>query len=140
MPIPRFSADADTDTPVSVVHYQRLSSTEIISNGRTLDGPELKLAMYGHCMVNYNSMIYVIGGVTKSGDETAQTWIHSYEMKFISDGPRMTSARYYHGCATLNIKNKETIIVVGGFGGSDSAEFLDPITNSWKESKSFRCN
>jgi hypothetical protein len=90
-------------------------------------------------MVNYKSMIYIIGGKTNSG-RTAQTWIHSYEMKFIRDGPRMTSARCCHGCATLNIKNKETIIAVGGFNTAYSAEFLDPITNSWKESKSFRCN
>ena len=119
---------------------QRLSSTEIISNGRTLDGPELQLPLAAHCMVNYNSVIYIIGGKTNSG-ATAQTWIHSYDMKFIRDGPKMTSARSSHGCATLNIKNKETIIAVGGdWLSSDSAEFLDPITNSWKESKSFRCN
>lgn len=117
--------------------YNRLQSTEIIKNGISRPGPDLKSALSSHCMVSFEGSTWVIGGYTNTGEETSQTWIHDTQMNYKEDGPKLTSSRSYHGCSTVRRNDVETILVVGGYEDGSTAEYLDILTNTWKQCKSF---
>lgn len=102
--------------------------TQIVATNQIQLGPKLKLGVHAHCMVEYNSSIWIIGGVG-----VTEVQIYHLNMTFIRQGPRLTKSRNNHGCASFQRKGKEAIIVVGGDGVGAKAEYLDSSTNKWIE-------
>ena len=95
-------------------------------------GPKLPFTVSNHCMAQVDSKtIYLIGGY-QNGDESNQTWIIDPTKNFeIREGISMNHSRASNSCATMRLKNKVFIVVVGS---NDSVEILDTslTANNWK--------
>ena len=119
-------------------NFNYLDSTEFITTNGTVNGPTLPEAVYGHCSVKFNDLIYLISGYTSSGF-TKNVWVANPSNGYaFVQGPSMITGRYYHSCGTMSIGSKSIIIGAGGDGNSgrlSSVEILDPQSNQWVEGK-----
>ena len=116
--------------------YNDLKTTEFVAkDGRTSQGPDLPLPLYGHSIVPLNSGAFIlIGGY--GGDSSAT---HFYEeKKGWRAGPNLKKGRCGHtaGVLTDRVSTKTYIVAVGGFNAESSLEYLEyPGSNEWMKGK-----
>ena len=79
-----------------------LKNTEIIYvNGTVTPGPTLDFLAYGHCLVEYEGNIYLIGGKQNGWDSNA-TWIYNTAYNFeLKEGASMKKQRVFPACEIL---------------------------------------
>jgi len=105
----------------------RLSSSDLYTDGVWTSGPTLPAPTYGHCQVTDGSKVIVTGGITDIGRTGATYSLDGLTWTQLST---MVTARYYHGCVLVN----STLYVVGGYGSGgwlSSVEKLDLSTGVW---------
>ena len=118
----------------------RKNSSEFISLDQPPEnGPKLPFTVSNHCMIQVDSKsIYLIGGY-QNDEVSEKTWIIDPTNNFaIIEGPKMNHARSWHSCATMKLKNKTFIVVIGGLGSyCGITEILDTSlpTNNWQIGK-----
>lgn len=115
--------------------YDKLASSEIIHKNGTVEyGPDLQARIHGHCMVLFNSQIWVLGGSHK---DKSTVMIHDLDFQFLRFGPLMIDERIFHACTLISIKGQEFLMVLGGSGPfprtQQVPELLNPITNTWRK-------
>lgn len=126
-----------------------LKTTEMINfDGTTLAGKDLIEPLAGHCTVQSQNQIFIIGGSDQLGPKRS-TRIFNFplttSMKCQSPyahmkGPDLNLKRSLHGCTAFSSANHEgrnVILVVGGIPHPKSAELLDHTQpgSTWIESK-----
>ena len=117
-------------------NWNRLDSTEFITIDGSVNGPTLPEAVFGHCSVKLNNLIYLVGGYTTT--TTKNVWVANPSNGYaFVQGPSMITDRYYHSCGTMSIGSTSIIIAAGGSIESydRSVEILDPLSNQWVEGK-----
>jgi len=112
-----------------------LKSTEVITSSGSEEGKDFPETILYHCSFKINSTHgLVTGGVQDIfADSTASTWFVDLTTTTFTPGPKMTSRRRKHGCATLQLRRKTFGVVAGGY--YDSTEWIDLEENSptWTE-------
>ena len=127
-----------------------LASTEIVdvlvSPPTVVPGPQLKVPMFGHCIVQLNqSTAMFIGG----DPFHKKTFFFNFATQSWTDGPDMNYGRYYFGCGMMAMGIYSSIIVVAGgahslstapatANSSSTSEFLnleDPNGLKWSAGK-----
>ena len=121
-------------------NFNYLDSTEFITTNGAVNGPTLPEAVYGHCSVKFNDLIYLTGGSTSSTFiGTKNVWVANPSNGYaFVQGPSMITGRYYHSCGTMSIGSTSIIIAAGGYKSPNalsSVEILDPLSNQWVEGK-----
>jgi hypothetical protein len=104
------------------------------------EGPELLLALYGHCVVTLPEedlkTSLIIGGYSGRIDEnrgySSDTWQYSWNSSLlhISQLHSLNEPRMHHACGTLRKKESDhehefMIIVAGGFNGLNSLNTVE---------------
>ena len=110
-----------------------LDSTEFVSKDEAVNGPTLPEAVWGHCSIKLNNLIYLVGGYTTT--PTKNVWVANPSNGYaFVQGPSMMTGRWYHSCGTMSIGSKSIIIGAGGYEYPyhlSSVEILDPQSNQW---------
>jgi len=105
-------------------------------------GPELPVALYGHCMLTLSPdetdsrTVLIIGGYHGRVDESygvsSEVWAFSFKSDSESDPKvvqinNLNQPRMKHSCGVLKVGNSFKAVVAGGFNGESlsSVEVLD---------------
>ena len=115
-----------------------LDSTEFITKEGAVNGPTLPEAVSYHCSVDFNNLIYLVGGFNSIG--TKKVWVANPSNGYaFVQGPSMMTGRYMHSCGKMSIGSTSIIIAAGGYGNGSlylsSVEILNPLSNQWVEGK-----
>ena len=112
-----------------------LKSTEVITSTGSEEGKDFPVTIVRHCSFKINSTHAFVTGGDQDGSYSASTWFVDLTTTRVTPGPKMTSTRRNHGCATLQLGRKTYGIVVGGWGPLDSTEWidLDQESPTWTE-------
>jgi len=121
-----------------------LSSSQVYDFSRMewVEGPELPMAMQGHCKVKLNSTHTMVTGGYSTENQEGRAYIYDWQAATWTALPQMNSGeRFLHGCALLG---DGRVLVAGGYHGfgqpdpSDlsTAEVFDLTTMSWSETGS----
>merc|ERR1712062_572850 len=115
-----------------------LKSTEVKTSTGSEEGKDFPVTIYYHCSFKINSTHALVTGGLQDGPTSASTWFVDLTTTTFTAGPKMTSARIWHGCATLQLGRKTFGIVSGGgsYGNFyDSTEWIDLEEDSptWTE-------
>jgi len=121
-----------------------LSTSQVYDFSRVewVEGPQLPLAMQGHCKVKLNSTHTMVTGGYSTENSEGRAFIYDWQAGTWTDLPEMISGeRFLHGCALLG---DGRVLVAGGYHGfgqpdpSDlsTAEVFDLTTMSWSETGS----
>merc|ERR1711860_485680 len=102
-----------------------LKSTEVISSTGSEEGKDFPVRIERHCSFKINSTHALVTGGLQDGSRSASTWFVDLTKTTFTPGPKMTSARGRHGCATLQLGRKNFGIVAGGWGPLNSTEWID---------------
>ena len=118
---------------------KKLKTTELVTKeGKTSEGPDLPLSLYGHAIVALNSGVFIlIGGNSDYGWSSSATYFYE-EKKGWRPGPNLKNARNSHtaGVLTDRVSTKQYIVAVGGWGAFSSVEYLEyPGSNEWMQGK-----
>ena len=95
-----------------------LETTEIIYvNGTVTPGPTLGFWAFGHCLVEHEGTIYLLGG-KQNGVESNATWIYNATHNFdVKEGASMKQQRIYSACGIMQHSNAHSgrplIVIVG---------------------------
>ena len=65
------------------------TSEIIFSNGTAIGGPDLLAPIAGHCMAEYNGIIYFLGSWDTSGNKSADVWLFDQFNNSYKTGPNM---------------------------------------------------
>ena len=98
----------------------------------------LPVAMYGSCMVPWDTNTFlIIGGYGRT--YRRQTYFINMANNTYTTGPDLLTARYLFACNTMNVNGEDYIIVAGGFGALKSTEYLPKanIASGWQKSKNW---
>merc|ERR1712226_27921 len=111
-------------------NWNDLKSTEVISSTGSEEGKDFPVTIRLHCSFKINSTHALVTG----GPTSASTWFVDLTTTTVTPGPKMTSARGGHGCATLQLGRKNFGVVAGGYY-LDSTEWIDLEEDSptWTE-------
>ena len=103
-----------------VFNNSPLSSTEIVDDlAIVVDGPELPMTMFGHCIVKLNQTTFLFMYERK-------TFFYDYSNQVWSYGPDMKYKRTYFGCGKMTSANGSVVVVAaGGAYSRNTTEFLD---------------
>ncbi len=113
---------------------------------------DLPIGVYGHCMVSFDSSVFLIGGYHGRVEEnfgiSSDVWAWDFSNGYTSPDVKLLNslkqARMKHSCGLLEQTSGERILVVaGGFDGRkslDSVEVLDfqgslGIYSKWREAQ-----
>ena len=114
-----------------------LKSTEVKTSTGSEEGKEFPVTIYAHCSFKINSTHALVTGGVQDGSKSASTWFVDLTTTRFTPGPKMTSARGGHGCATLQLGRKNFGVVAGGILSNylDSTEWIDLKEDSptWTE-------
>ena len=103
-----------------------LKSTEIISSSGSEASEDLTFTIWGHCTQKINETTALICGGTQNGqDNSDATWFMDLITFKIQEGPRLQTGRLGHGCATLNLDDKNYVIITGGAQRKPEYKVLD---------------
>ena len=120
-------------------NFNSFDSTEFITKDGAVNGPTLPEAVFSHCSVKFNDLIYLIGGRTSYTTITKNVWVANPSNGYaFVQGPSMITGRFLHSCGTMSIGSTSIIIAAAGVYGSgwlSSVEILDPQSNQWVEGK-----
>ena len=115
--------------------YHRVRSTEFVTFGSSHAGPDLPIALYGHCAVRMNSSAaMIIGGYNGHGYHS-KTWIANFKTQTWTKGPDLNIQRYYHSCGQIfdSQDDQKMIVVVGGYTAErdKSTEIFHVDSTTW---------
>merc|ERR1711860_72632 len=115
-----------------------LRSTEVISSTGSEEGEDFPVTIKYHCSFKINSTHALVTGGYQDESRSASTWFVDLTKTRFTPGPKMTSRRGGHGCATLQLGRKNFGIVAGGWDSPndlDSTEWIDLEEDSptWTE-------
>lgn len=121
-----------------------LSTSQVYDFSRIewIEGPELPVAMQGHCKVKLNSTHTLVTGGYSTENQEGRAYIYDWQTGTWTALPEMLSGeRFLHGCALLG---DGRVLVAGGYHGfgqpdpSDlsSSEVFDLTTMTWTETGS----
>ncbi len=100
-----------------------LKTTEYVSPTKPSTwGPEMPMALHGHCFVKINaSLAYLIGGLSKEDIAVSWTWYYDISKESWQIGPDLPEARMNAPCGLLLdiVIGTEIVVVVGGRQGPD---------------------
>ena len=88
-------------------------------NGSTItEGPDLPIAITGHCVLNSDELMktFIIGGYMGDGINLDAVYIFSSFNQTWQYENNLISARRMHGCGILKDGNDHIIVVAGGLG------------------------
>merc|ERR1719400_3046813 len=97
---------------------------------------EMPFSVSSHCSVVLGNKIIVTGGSDENRNPLDTTWIYDVVSKTWSEGPKMKTKRYGHGC--FQNTESSTIYIVGG--EDDQGKILSSTEkwtleeNSWQPS------
>ena len=118
-------------------HGNDLKSTELITSIGSEEGENFPVGIVYHCSFKINSTHALVTGGWQDGSTSASTWFVDLTTTTVTPGPKMTSARGGHGCATLQLGRKNFGVVAGGYYYEelDSTEWIDLEEDSptWTE-------
>merc|ERR1712062_175415 len=114
-----------------------LKSTEVITSTGSEEGEDFPVTIRLHCSFKINSTHALVTGGYQDGSYSASTWFVDLTTTRFTPGPKMTTARSFHACATFHIGTKTFGIVSGGYDGYDldSTNWIDLEEDSptWTE-------
>ena len=96
----------------------------------------LPVAMYGSCMVPWDTNTFlIIGGYGST--YRRQTYFINMANNTYTTGPDLLTARDFFACNTMNVNGEDFIIVAGGNGAPKSTEYLPKANyeSGWQKSK-----
>jgi len=105
-----------------------LRSTEFLTEGKWIPGPDLPQKLYGHCQVTAGSDVFIFGGSTGYAYVDTGYKLEGDEWKEL---PTMKTKRAYHACAVLG----NFIYVIGGDEAETSVERFNLSSLTWVEEK-----
>ena len=100
-----------------------LSSSEFMTVGGSMTGPDLPIPITFHMMVAIsNDLTIVIGGLSPGSGILAQTFYYDHSSEQWVDGPTLNQARSEHAAGTVTdeVTIERLVVVSGGFDGSDA--------------------
>jgi len=103
-------------------------STELLTEGKWVPGPDLPQKLYGHCQVTAGSDVFIFGGSTGFAYVDSGYKLEGDEWKEL---PTMKTKRAYHACTVLG----NFIYVIGGHEAETSVERFDLSSLTWVEEK-----
>ncbi len=114
----------------------RTNSTEVLTLKQdgsltTSIGPDLPVAVSGHCLIRLNrKLLMVIGGSTNNMEYSKETYTYNQDTNEWSNGPDLEKGRENPACAMFG-NNK--VVVAGGNGMfiRDSTEIWTIGSSSW---------
>merc|ERR1711860_370211 len=111
-----------------------LKTTEVITSTGSEEGKDFPVTIESHCSFKINSTHALVTGGLQDGPTSASTWFVDLTTTTFTAGPKMTSRRSSHGCATLQLGRKTFGVVAGG-NYLDSTEWIDLEEDSptWTE-------
>merc|ERR1711860_175824 len=111
-----------------------LKTTEVITSTGSEEGKDFPVTIESHCSFKINSTHALVTGGLQDGPTSASTWFVDLTTTTFTAGPKMTSRRSSHGCATLQLGRKTFGVVAGG-SYLDSTEWIDLEEDSptWTE-------
>ena len=106
--------------------FTDLKSTEIVGFSGSEASEDLPFTIAGHCTLKINETTALICGGTQNGqDNSDATWFMDLITFKIQEGPRLQTGRLGHGCATLNLDDKNYVIITGGAQRKPEYKVLD---------------
>ena len=95
--------------------YVRLESGKTWK-GETVSGPDLPVAVRGHCLVKLNEeTVIMIGGANWSNSQYYhETWLFHVKNESWTEGPPVNSKREGHMCGIIDFNNTQMVVVAGG--------------------------
>ena len=97
-----------------------LSDLEVVPENQTLKFPNLQYGVWRSCAVVYKKDIIVTGGWTSDAYRTDKMQIISSSKVEVKSLKR---ARRAHGCETFRLKQKDILVIAGGYE-EKSTEFV----------------
>ena len=107
------------------------STEEIdVETGTATAGPNMPLAIWGHCAVKLNTTtVLIIGGRPDESGYLRSSYFYNAVLKTFEPGPLLNDKRAYHACSILNTGTEIFVVVAGGWNGAagrlDSTEYMD---------------
>merc|ERR1712062_510405 len=92
-------------------NYNGLKTTELISSSGSVKGKDFPTTIARHCTIKINETHALVTGGVQDGSRSASTWFVDLTTTTVTPGPKMTSTRGDHGCATLQLGRKNFGIV-----------------------------
>ena len=123
---------------------KRLTTTEFLTRSSSNQGVNLPEARYGHCIVQDEDKIFIIGGNVGSSNSQSSVWQFDASNDFSQTDVRsMNHARAGHACGIFHSaahSGRPVIVAAGSWygDGSYSSEFWDYTWpgSKWQLSKS----
>ena len=117
--------------------YERLRSTEIITEQGVIPGPEMPEAVGSHsvAVVNETTSI-IIGGSTNEDYTSPKTWFFNHVTQQYQAGPSLIRGRNFHSSVTIQdlITMEKIVVVLGGYYRG-STELLINGKSKWQQGK-----
>merc|ERR1712047_113831 len=111
-----------------------LKSTEVKTSTGSEEGKDFPVTIKAHCSFKINSTHALVTGGWQDGSYSASTWFMDLTTTTFTAGPKMTSRRGGHGCATLQLGRKTFGVVAGGdYLGSTEWIDLEEDSPTWSE-------
>merc|ERR1712062_601127 len=115
-----------------------LDTIEVVApNTRSRTLPiRLPVAMWGSCIVPWDTNTFMIIGGYSGGSRRKQTHFIHMANNTYTNGPNLRLARHYLACHTMKIDGEDFIIVAGGWYAFKSTEYLQKANygSGWKKS------
>merc|ERR1711860_322788 len=109
-------------------NFNELKTTELITSTGSEEGKKFPVTISFHCSFKINSTHALVTGGWQDRSISASTWFVDLTTTTFTSGPMMTSRRWRHGCATLQLGRKTFGVVAGGREYTnylDSTEWID---------------
>ena len=126
----RFSASALQINPNQALiiggrdgNGNELKSTELITPTGSKEGRDFPVTISAHCSFKINSTHTLVTGGDQDGSMSASTWFVDLTTTTVTPGPKLTTPRSDHGCATFHLEGRTFGIVSGGI--NSNYKFLD---------------
>lgn len=123
------------------------SSEFIYLNGTAIQGPELPLPVYDHCVAPLDdSRLLLAGGYSPQIPyHPNTTWVYDFDQENWFSGPEILLSREAHGCGSFysDYHGSQMVAIVGGYAGSQytnsteliRADNLERLEGPWLPKK-----